>query len=155
MINTLDIAWLAGLWEGEGCFSLNRERPRMTINMKDKDIIERAHSLMKVKTNIATNDYRKNSMCNITYSFSLNGRDAIEWMMTFYTFFGSRRQNKIKSIISLWKEHRLHFQSKSTKNLHGQEILKRKTAGEDVKDIAKIYNITPSHAYQIIRQLTT
>ena len=43
-----DIAWLAGLLDGEGSFSViaNGSAPGIKLGMKDKDIVERAALLM-------------------------------------------------------------------------------------------------------------
>lgn len=42
--------WLAGLLEGEGCFSVRqdgqRRSPKVLINMTDKDVIERVAALV-------------------------------------------------------------------------------------------------------------
>jgi hypothetical protein len=43
-----DLAWLAGLLEGEGCFHFTRTA-YVVISMTDEDIIERAASLMNSK----------------------------------------------------------------------------------------------------------
>src|ERR1700752_3388825 len=45
-ISETDRAWLAGLFEGEGCLSIEKNgSPRCTVRMTDRDIIERVHSL--------------------------------------------------------------------------------------------------------------
>ncbi len=42
----VDVAWFAGVFEGEGCFSIERNgATRLTVAMTDRDIIERIHSL--------------------------------------------------------------------------------------------------------------
>ena len=52
----LDIAWLAGLLEGEGCFRINTRKrdngtinyyPQLILKMTDEDIIKRAGELMQ------------------------------------------------------------------------------------------------------------
>ena len=47
-MNEIEVAWLAGLLEGEGCFHLRKEddRPLIKLNMTDRDVIERAARLM-------------------------------------------------------------------------------------------------------------
>lgn len=42
-----DLAWLAGLCEGESCIDLHRGRyPRLRLAMADRDVIARAAALM-------------------------------------------------------------------------------------------------------------
>lgn len=50
LISAVDLAWAAGLFEGEGCFSVSRTqtgRPHldMRLAMKDEDIVKRFHSI--------------------------------------------------------------------------------------------------------------
>lgn len=53
-LSETDIAWLAGILEGEGCFSLanrgigRKRSPRIFLKMTDKDVIERAALMMGV-----------------------------------------------------------------------------------------------------------
>lgn len=51
-----DVAWAAGLFEGEGCFSFRRD-PRYNysqwtakLSMKDEDIVRRFHAVVGVGT---------------------------------------------------------------------------------------------------------
>lgn len=46
-MSTTDVAWLAGLFEGEGCFEIGRNGlVRLTIAMTDRDVIERIDALV-------------------------------------------------------------------------------------------------------------
>jgi len=110
MVTVKDIAWVAGLLEGEGCFHLNRGRaPTIGIGMTDLDTIERfkfvtkgAQKIHKVeKTNSAIAQLRKPA-----YSFQIGGSLAIEWMMTMYPLMGLRRKAKIREILHGWKNLR-------------------------------------------------
>lgn len=45
-ISVTDIAWLAGIFEGEGCFEIGKNgMVRLTIAMTDRDVIERIDEL--------------------------------------------------------------------------------------------------------------
>ncbi len=99
MSNTLEIAWLAGLLEGEGCFSYQCS-PGIRIGLTDKDIVER------VANNLGHHirgpyKYRINN--KPVYYTEIWGSAAIGWMMTLYDFLGERRKQKIKEIIARWK----------------------------------------------------
>ena len=39
--NAIDVAWLAGIIEGEGCLSLKGHVMRIAVNMTDEDVIRR------------------------------------------------------------------------------------------------------------------
>ena len=50
MVKIIDIAWLAGLLEGEGCFRLDKGKyPIIRLGMGDEDVVVRAASLMKTR----------------------------------------------------------------------------------------------------------
>ena len=91
MISLSEIAWLAGLLEGEGCFTFSKG-PDVVLKMTDKDVVERAASLMGAKV-IARDP--KNIKWKRTYCASIHGYQAIAWMLTIYPFMGERRKEKI------------------------------------------------------------
>ena len=96
MIKTIDIAWLAGLLEGEGCFCLEKGKyPRIALGMCDEDVVVKAAALMKSKVNHHRN----------VYSTKVCGAYSIAWMMTLYTLLGERRREKVASLIKYWREH--------------------------------------------------
>ena len=91
-----DIAWLAGLLEGEGYFALNRGKyPTITLSMTDEDIVVKAASLMGAKINRSGN----------LWIAHINGAYAIQWMMTLYSLLGKRRRERVFEVIRYWKEH--------------------------------------------------
>lgn len=104
-MNTLQIAWLAGILEGEGSFSNMRGSPTIQVSMTDRDIIERIALITdstvrfagkpRGKT-ISGEDYR------LVYRCVLNGVKAIQWMMTLYSLMGERRRDSIKKTLSIW-----------------------------------------------------
>lgn len=50
----LDLAWFAGLFEGEGCFSIDRNGcTRLTVAMTDEDVIDRIKTLFPICQNVA------------------------------------------------------------------------------------------------------
>lgn len=48
MISDIEVAWLAGLYEGEGCLTRQGAHWTLTIAMVDEDVIRRAHSITGV-----------------------------------------------------------------------------------------------------------
>jgi len=109
MIETIDIYWLAGLLEGEGCFSCSDNNgypcPVVQVAMSDEDIIQRAAAILggggKVRVRLnpkGTFEHKKP-----IYVFRTTGQEAIEWMFTLYSLMGERRRAKIEEIIITWK----------------------------------------------------
>ena len=141
-----DIIWLAGILEGEGCFRFNGKSPLISINMTDKDIIERVCLLFKSKL-------RKNVPSNIghkvVYSTEVYGAKAIGIMLSIYSKMGKRRKQKIKEVIKLWKKIPLRYITSSMadkiKKEHNSNKYKTK------KELARKLNIS----YDIVLNVTT
>lgn len=94
------LAWLAGLIEGEGSFC-NGVTPTIQIQMTDADIILRAADILGVQPR---NPWRsKLGNRQLVHHVTICGSRAIGWMMTLYTLMGERRQLKIKEILSNWR----------------------------------------------------
>jgi hypothetical protein len=109
-----DIIWLAGLLEGEGCFNYraDRKQARVTIEMTDRDIIERVSRLFD--TNVSTRAPRSTTPCTCgtkncifnrgpkskeSYQTALHGTRAENLMRLVYPFMGKRRSEKIEEIL--------------------------------------------------------
>lgn len=101
-----DIAWLAGLIEGEGCINLNTKGKwtylRLTLAMTDKDIIARAAKLLRRDGNFNVEKRRGRSDSKPVYTVSISGKEAIAWLFTLYTFFGNRRRQKVREAVLAW-----------------------------------------------------
>lgn len=99
-----DIAWLAGLLEGEGCFA-TKSKNGVTIKMEmtDRDVIHKAAKLMGAHVNDLG---MRRGATKIIYRLNLYGGNAIGWMMTLYSFMGNRRKAKIRELITMWKSRK-------------------------------------------------
>ena len=96
MIKLTEIAWLAGLLEGEGYFALKRGKyPTITLSMTDEDIVVKAAFLMGAKINRSGN----------LWIAHINGAYAIQWMLTLYSYLGKRRRERIAEAIKFWREY--------------------------------------------------
>lgn len=98
-----DIIWLAGLLEGEGCFSLNEKTPTITLCMTDKDIVEKVAKIFKRQMTVDLREKRSGGNKN-AYITRICAADAVGWMLTLYSLLGIRRQSKIREILDEWKQ---------------------------------------------------
>lgn len=105
------IAWIAGILEGEGTFSCNDNGTSAVIKvaMNDKDVIERFADITNYNGTIGEYKLRTGTT---QYVVQIYGIHAIEWMMTIYSLMGKRRQEKIKSVLILWKEYERQYKDK-------------------------------------------
>lgn len=151
-----DILWLAGLLEGEGCFSLTNLKairglgtPKVSLNMSDLDVVEKANELMGAKT-IHTKLPRK-SHWSTTYEINIYGKPALRIMADILPYMGKRRSARIMDIIDHMadkpEDNRLGENNPQSKLTRAdiQEILRLVKTGKVQKQvIAKMFRITPS-----------
>lgn len=100
----VEIAWLAGILEGEGCFDFmspnkdGKQYPRIRIEMKDEDIIERVHGLLKPLGARGKIRNRKGKLPqhSETYLFSCATKSVMaEILPLIHPFMGKRRREII------------------------------------------------------------
>ena len=106
VMTKVEIAWLAGLIEGEGCF-LRKKRQRgvtfqpiVQIRMSDKDVIDRAAALMggnvkPMRPSDKTTYPHKKQMWEVRV-YDTKARTVME---AVYDLMGARRQAKIEDIL--------------------------------------------------------
>ena len=100
-LNHDDLLWLAGLLEGEGCFTVmkvgRRRHPCVRIDMTDEDVIARVSVLWKRKY---TRVVPKRASRKDTFVCKVTGYCAVELMKDLLTNMGLRRSSRIRGIIA-------------------------------------------------------
>ena len=102
----LDIAWLAGLLEGEGCFKIQssggyKGSISIALQMTDKDVVERVANLFQTPLWGPHGPYGVSKKS--TYQTAIFGSKAAAWMMTLLPFLGERRKEKVIELLDIWK----------------------------------------------------
>lgn len=105
--NVIDLAWLAGILEGEGCFQLHKNTggrhpvARLQLKMTDRDIVERAARIMcsegKFRKVNREKDYKPHYKDQ--YLCAIYGQTAKDVMRAVLPFMGARRYAKIKEVL--------------------------------------------------------
>lgn len=108
MVNTREIAWVAGYLEGEGAFTIYSGTPghrqfRIELSSTDLDVIEKVKFILKANQRIFLRKLRFGHKQE--YYIKIYNNLAIQWMMTIYCLMGTRRKFKIREIIIEWKQH--------------------------------------------------
>ena len=102
-----EIAWVAGLIEGEGSFGINNNSPKLAIAMTDLDVLEKARDILDKTKKISTHEEpsisKDGCVRKTRYTLTLTGGIAIQWMMTIYPMMGLRRKTRIHEMIHHWK----------------------------------------------------
>jgi len=101
-MTSIEIAWLAGLLEGEGCFTTNRyhSSPMLRVGMTDRDIIDRVSGYFKrpVRPEKLYSPRHKQ-----VWRTSVHGDRAAGFLMTLYPFLGARRQQTVRTALEKWR----------------------------------------------------
>ena len=110
----LELAWLAGIVEGEGCFCFDKRCIKIAVAMTDQDVMERVGRLFGVPVT-ARGPYPPGK--KRVYGIQLYSNRAAGWMMTLYPFLGLRRSAKVRELLAIWKTQR-SFRSHKLKTSH-------------------------------------
>lgn len=104
-----DLMWLAGLLEGEGCFTISKDGtyayPIISVKMCDQDIVLRA--ARQLGASGTTRQEPRREGWNVTYSAKIGGHDAEVWMRMLRPFMGRRRAAAIDGALSAYHPIRL------------------------------------------------
>lgn len=100
-----DIAWLAGLLEGEGSFMVWKNHkpkktyfyPTISVNMTDKDIIDRVANLFGTQSYVFKKAYGVSK--KPSWRAMVRGKNAVAWMKLLLPYMGERRAEKINEIL--------------------------------------------------------
>lgn len=141
-----DIAWCAGLYEGEGCV-VNPPKGSiyLRVSMSDRDVLVllRKRSGMGIisgphkPTGIGSKPW---------YMWRANGREAVLLADAMYHYLGSRRKNQLTAKIELW----LQRPRRKVNNSDLPAILKRRAKGETYKSIGESYGVGFARIWQIV-----
>lgn len=91
-----ELAWLAGLLEGEGCFSYHCS-PTIQIGMTDRDVVECVAHLFDKEV---TGPYKYKGNKKPVYYAKLFGGPAADMMRLVRPYMGERRAGKIDEILT-------------------------------------------------------
>lgn len=102
MIETKDLAWAAGLFEGEGSieYASKRAYPRLHLAMTDLDVVIRYAAIIGAP-NVRTRKVPGKPM----WTCRVGGQRAIQLLMTFYCLLGERRQAQVREALQKWKDN--------------------------------------------------
>ena len=105
MLTIRDISWLAGLVEGEGCFTKCRESIRISVAMTDQDTVNKVATVWGTPVGVWTTRGSNKT----PYSTVICGNAAAGWMMTLYPLLGGRRQARIRELLKIWRDKKPRY----------------------------------------------
>jgi hypothetical protein len=107
------VAWLAGLYEGEGCFLTvtvqgGYEQPRAVLNMTDVDVLETVINYLGFGNLYFINKSKDNSKWKDAHTLVYNGEDAAELMKTLLPWLHGRRATKVKAVLENYEKGKVY-----------------------------------------------
>ena|SRR6187399_1976866 len=122
MRQLIDIVWLAGLLEGEGCFGLYKT-PTIRVGMTDFDVIEKVRTIFDVTSAISISSNENSTIPSKVPVFQtmIYGKNAIELMKEVLPYMGQRRTQKILEIISEY-ETKMEYKKNFCKRGHDLNV---------------------------------
>jgi hypothetical protein len=95
----LDIAWAAGVYEGEGTVRSRHKRTiEMSVAQKDVWLLERLRDLFGGTIYQSKSQNSRGTKYTIAF-WNLYGTRARGFLMTIYSFLSPRRRDKIREVL--------------------------------------------------------
>jgi hypothetical protein len=99
-MDPVETAWVAGIFEGEGCATYSRRQPQITINMSDLDIIQRVKRLVGAGNIVVDERGLKRSGRKTMYNWRISAQsEVLDFLAQILPQLGSRRTLKAEEII--------------------------------------------------------
>lgn len=96
------IYYLAGLLEGEGCFTeAAGETPCILFDTTDQDTATLAAKILQATR---VHQPKKTSTGKPVYRVVIRGAMAAGWMMTLYSLLSQRRRSRIRRVLDRWQD---------------------------------------------------
>jgi len=149
-------SWLAGILEGEGSFLKGPpsapNRPRIQLQMSDKDVIDKASRILGVKTKGPYMPSRAKEHYKPRYVSSLRGKKAVEVMKHLHPLMGQRRQTQITEAIVSFIPNCDYGDNHPQAKLNSEQVadIKRRIRrGEGTVILAEEFGVDPGLIWQI------
>lgn len=106
MIDVLGLKWIAGFLEGEGCFSVSKQRiPRVNASQVQLWPLEQLHAELGGSIRLQPRRHR-NSNHHDAHVWDISGQRAAGLMMTLYCLMSPDRKRQIALALTPWRNGR-------------------------------------------------
>ncbi len=143
------VAWLAGLLEGEGSFmhpAPSRPRsPVVSLSMTDQDVVERAASILGVS---ACRTAPRSSTGRAVWCVQARGRRAVATMMAVDPYMGERRSLRIEEVLAACP---MTGPRRKVSRSQAEEIAARMRRGHSAQSLAREFSLSVRRVYELAR----
>lgn len=102
-ISREDLAWAAGLFEGEGSFSVHNARlgnPVASLVITDEDIIRRFHDIVKIGSVVGPYTHKEHPEWKPKWQWRASGFHVVQAVVSlFWRWLGKRRKTRAKEVL--------------------------------------------------------
>lgn len=141
-----DLAWVAGLLEGEGSFMMRKSNvPKAQCQMTDQDVILRLQE--KCGGNVyfceRTEEEKAKNWKN-SWTWSLQGQAAADLMASILPHMGRRRSEKIQEIVHIYSLHRQKIDGEREEAIKRYKMIAKEYVETDLtyRGAVNKYNMT-------------
>ena len=122
-MNETELAWVSGVFEGEGCIHLAERQIILSVQMTDEDVVRRLHSITGLGhiTTRENGDYKPSWDWRVT-----KHDDSARLLEAMLPLLGQRRTRKAREAIDWLRENpprRLWTECKRGHPLSGENLL--------------------------------
>lgn len=147
MIPTTQIAWVAGLLEGEASFFMSGRSITITIRMTDRDVIDRVANLFGGRVYGPVDRRYLDKGHQPIWQTQVKGPKAAAWMMTIYRLLGRRRRSQVALALRRWRAMKYVRISPGT----ARSIIEAWDAGVRVKtQLGRRFNVSRETVYRLL-----
>lgn len=98
----VDVAWAAGLIEGEGCFTIHsKKHPYLLVDMCDKDVIDKLHKIFPCGTVRGPYHNKNKPNHKPRWRFDAFGPKCRNIVLEVYPYMCARRRARIDELMEL------------------------------------------------------
>lgn len=119
----VDVAWMAGIFEGEGSIGIRASSPRAEVGMTDHDVMTHFFEIAGIGTlkGPALRLNGKDHWKPVTRWYC-GGHDAIQFLQIIRPYLGARRRAKVDEAVDAWVMLRKQIRPTDTHCIHGHEL---------------------------------
>lgn len=113
-----EVAWLAGIYEGEGSCAITTGRAiRVEIVMTDQDTIERIRTITGLGS--VRSLTRRDEKYKDAWRWSIGSSDAVAFLTAILPWLGQRRLERAQKAIENWKTNKRQSSAGDTECVKG------------------------------------
>lgn len=142
----VDIAWVAGFVDGEGCIHYLKNCPTLTVTQAEIEPLSRMRQIFKVGRIYCQKSKIKNH--SDIYRYRVYGANALYVLSLLLPYLTVKRRQAIETFDSRRPRYSIHlgWKGKKTRLIEILELRERKHSFED---IGKILGISRQRAHQL------